>query len=135
MLARARCEKAQNSRTPGARQTRAGFEWPASDRPATCDVRRPTFDDRDVGGRTSNVEDADILADILGGDFAERFDRFELAQLREVVAACRESRSAAEAGKKLFAVSRQAKKTSNDTDRLAKYLAKFGLSFKAVSGP
>ena len=75
------------------------------------------------------------LADVLGADFAERYDRFELAQLREVVAACRESRTAAEAGKKLFAVSRKAKKTSNDTDRLAKYLAKFGLSFKAVSGP
>ena len=51
------------------------------------------------------------------------------------MAACRESRTAAEAGKRLFAVSRKAKKTSNDTDRLAKYLAKFGLSFKAVSGP
>ena len=79
--------------------------------------------------------DADPLADILGADFAECYDRFELAQLREVVAACRESRTAAEAGKRLFAVSRKAKKTSNDTDRLAKYLAKFGLSFKAVSGP
>ena len=79
--------------------------------------------------------DADPLADILGADFAERYDRFELAQLREVVAACRESRTAAEAGKKLFAVSRKAKKTSNDTDRLAKYLAKLGLTFKAVSRP
>jgi transcriptional regulatory protein RtcR len=50
-----------------------------------------------------------------------------------VVAVCRGSRSAAEAGKRLFAVSRKAKKTSNDTDRLAKYLAKFGLSFKALA--
>ena len=49
------------------------------------------------------------------------------------MAACRESRTAAEAGKKLFAVSRREKKTSNDTDRLAKYLAKFGLSFRALS--
>ena len=80
------------------------------------------------------VEDAGILAEILGEDFADRFDRFELAQLREVVAACRESRTAAEAGKRLFAVSRRAKKTSNDTDRLAKYLAKFGLSFKTLAG-
>ena len=101
--------------------------------PERGDVRRPTFDGRDVGSRTSNVEDADILAEILGTDFAERFDRFELAQLREVAAACRESRTAAEAGKRLFAVSRKAKKTSNDTDRLAKYLAKFGLSFKALA--
>ena len=78
---------------------------------------------------------ADPLATILGDNFAEHYDRFDLAQLREVVAVCRESRTASEAGKKLFAVSRAAKKTANDTDRLAKYLAKFGLSFKAVSGP
>lgn len=76
---------------------------------------------------------ADPLADILGNGYETKFDRFELAQLREVAAACRESRTAAEAGKRLFAVSRKAKKTSNDTDRLAKYLAKFGLSFKALA--
>lgn len=33
---------------------RVGKVW--RERPATCDVRRPTFDNRDVGGRTSNVE-------------------------------------------------------------------------------
>ena len=76
---------------------------------------------------------ADPLADILGNGYETKFDRFELAQLREVAAACRESRSAAEAGKKLFAVSRAAKKTSNDSDRLAKYLATFGLSFKTLA--
>ena len=76
---------------------------------------------------------ANPLAAILGEDFAERYDRFDLAQLREVVAVCRESRTAAEAGKKLFAVSRAAKKTANDTDRLAKYLARFGLTFKALA--
>jgi transcriptional regulatory protein RtcR len=87
-----------------------------------------------AGERGSRTGGAIDLADLLGADFAERYDRFELAQLREVVAACRESRTAAEAGKKLCAVSRKAKKTSNDTDRLAKYLAKFGLSFKNLSG-
>ena len=73
------------------------------------------------------------LAEVLGEDFRERYDRFDLAQLREVVAVCRESRTAAEAGKKLFSVSRAAKKSANDTDRLAKYLARFGLSFKSLS--
>ena len=76
---------------------------------------------------------ADPLAGLLGEGYEDKFDRFDLAQLREVVEACRESRTAAEAGKKLFAVSRLAKKTANDSDRLAKYLAKFGLSFKAVA--
>ncbi|MBQ6924984.1 MAG: hypothetical protein IJQ73_10115 [Kiritimatiellae bacterium] len=32
--------------------------------------------------------------------------------------------------KRLFAVSRLEKKSSNDTDRLAKYLTKFGLRFR-----
>ena len=81
----------------------------------------------------SRTAAADPLAEILGNGYETKFDRFELAQLREVVATCRASRSAAEAGKRLFAVSRKAKKTSNDTDRLAKYLAKFGLSFKALA--
>ena len=31
--------------------------------------------------------------------------------------------------------SRPAKKTVNDSDRLAKYLAQFGLSFKALGAP
>jgi transcriptional regulatory protein RtcR len=35
-----------------------------------------------------------------------------------------------EAGKKLFAVSRKQRNTTNDSDRLGKYLEKFGLSFQ-----
>ena len=67
-------------------------------------------------------------------DAAKRFDRFDLAQLREVAAVCRESRTLTEAGKKLFAVSRQDKRSVNDADRLSKYLARFGLDFRSVSG-
>lgn len=69
------------------------------------------------------------LAALLGPDYAGRFDYFELIQLQEVVKVCRTSRSMADAGKKLFAVSRKAKKSSNDSDRLSKYLAHFGLDF------
>ena len=72
---------------------------------------------------------------LLGKDAEERFDLFDLAQLREVVAVCRASRTLGEAGKKLFAVSRQNRRSVNDSDRLRKYLARFGLDFKAVQGP
>ena len=82
--------------------------------------------------KTRLVETQPDLADLLGPDYAERFDYFELAQLREVVKVCRASRSLADAGKKLFAVSRKAKKSSNDSDRLSKYLAHFGIDFHAV---
>ena len=76
-----------------------------------------------------SVGDA-ALAGILGKDYAERYDSFDLAQLAHVVAVCRSSVSAADAAKKLFAVSRKAKKSSNDSDRLSKYLSRFGLKFK-----
>jgi len=39
----------------------------------------------------------------------------------------------AEAGRRLFAVSRVKKKTGNDSDRVRKYLAKFGLTFEGVT--
>ena len=40
--------------------------------------------------------------------------------------------TAAEAAKKLFAVSRTAKKSNNDSDRLTKYLSRFGVKFKDI---
>lgn len=72
------------------------------------------------------------MAELLGKDYASRFDAFELAQLSYVVKVCRESKTMADAAKKLFAVSRLSKKSSNDTDRLSKYLARFGLKFKEL---
>ena len=76
-----------------------------------------------------SVGDA-ALTGLLGKGYAERYDSFDLAQLAHVVAVCRRSLSAADAAKKLFAVSRKAKKSSNDSDRLSKYLSRFGLKFK-----
>ena len=70
------------------------------------------------------------LSALLGKDFRERYDEFDLVQLRHVVAVCRGSASAADAARRLYAVSMQAKKSSNNSDRLSKYLARFGLKFK-----
>ena len=68
----------------------------------------------------------------LGENVNEKYDRFDLAQLAEVIRVCRESDSMSDAAKKLFAVSRKAKSSSNDSDRLSKYLAKFSLKFKEI---
>ena len=57
------------------------------------------------------------------------FDRYQLAA---VLTICRQSASLSEAGRKLFAVSRQQKKQPNDADRLRKYLARFDLSWDAI---
>lgn len=78
------------------------------------------------------VPGASGLAALLGDDFATRHDTFDLVQLEYVIGVCKTSATAAEAAKRLFAVSRLAKKTANDTDRLSKYLARFGLKFREL---
>ena len=59
-------------------------------------------------------------------------DRFDQATLAEVVRICRASSSLSEAGRKLFAVSRESKAKPNDADRLRKYLARFDLSWNQL---
>ncbi len=76
--------------------------------------------------------DANHLADLLGADGFARLDPFDRAQLSEVVRVCRHSASLSAAGRELFAVSRQSRRSTNDADRLRKYLMKFGLSFDEV---
>ncbi|MCO4743809.1 MAG: RNA repair transcriptional activator RtcR [Proteobacteria bacterium] len=77
------------------------------------------------------VTQRDVVYEVMG-DLADEMDRFDRAQMAEVITVCRASRSLSEAGRMLFAVSRQRKKSSNDADRLRKYLAKWGLSFDEV---
>jgi transcriptional regulatory protein RtcR len=60
-------------------------------------------------------------------------DEFDRVQLEAVIAICRESDSLSAAGRRLFAVSRQEKASSNDADRLRKYLGRFGLDWAAVN--
>jgi transcriptional regulatory protein RtcR len=68
----------------------------------------------------------------LVGDLANRIDPFDRVQLAEVIRVCRNSRSASDAGRTLFAVSRLKKASANDADRLRKYLARFGTQFDAI---
>lgn len=74
----------------------------------------------------------ETLERIIGMKRLVELDRFDRAQLADVVAVCRASRSLSEAGRELFAVSRQRKKQINDADRLRKYLAGFGLRWEDV---
>ena len=68
-----------------------------------------------------------LLEELLGKERLAEIDAFDRVQLAEVVRICRRSRSLAEAGRELFAVSRLRKKQPNDADRIRKYLARFGL--------
>ena len=67
---------------------------------------------------------------MLNRDSVERsLDRFERVQLEEVLRVCAASPSLSAAGRALFASSRAEKHSSNDADRLRKYLARHGLRF------
>ncbi|QXH52124.1 RNA repair transcriptional activator RtcR [Pseudomonas fakonensis] len=66
---------------------------------------------------------------------AEReLDLFDQLQLQAVLQVCRGAASLSEAGRQLFAVSRQEKEKPNDADRLRKYLARFDLDWKRIKG-
>jgi transcriptional regulatory protein RtcR len=66
------------------------------------------------------------------GEAAATLDRFDRVQLEDVLTVCAQVRSLSEAGRALFAGSRERKASSNDADRLRKYLARFGLSFATL---
>ncbi|WP_084720277.1 RNA repair transcriptional activator RtcR [Vibrio neptunius] len=59
----------------------------------------------------------------------EQLDQFDANQLNFVLSVCRRHSSMASAGRELFNVSRTLKAQTNDSSRLQKYLAKFGLKW------
>jgi transcriptional regulatory protein RtcR len=75
----------------------------------------------------------DTLATLLDPDQLSLIDPFDRVQLGEVIRVCRASRSLSEAGRTLFAASRARRASSNDADRLRKYLARFDLDWAAVA--
>jgi transcriptional regulatory protein RtcR len=74
----------------------------------------------------------DGLERLLPAEALARMDLFDRMQLAAVVGVCARSASLSDAGRRLFNVSRERKRSSNDADRLRKYLAKLGLSWEAV---
>ena len=72
------------------------------------------------------------MVQLLGEDYESRYDLFDIMQLTDVVEVCHGCATLSEAGRKLFAVTRQAKASPNDADRLKKYLAHFNLTFQDV---
>ena len=69
---------------------------------------------------------------VLSSEARAQIDPFDLAQLDYVLSICRESKTLSDAGRKLFAISRESKAKANDADRLKKYLARFDLSWDDV---
>lgn len=78
-------------------------------------------------------QESDISLDnFLSKDAISEIDQFDRLQLTEVIKVCRGSRSIAEAGRTLFQASRIRRSSTNDSDRVRKYLSKFGLDWNGV---
>ena len=82
---------------------------------------------------TSMDQTDDSLENLLGEQVLQTIDPFDQVQLAYVLEACRTSRSISEAGRKLFAASRMKRASTNDADRLRKYLGRFGLVWEQVA--
>ncbi len=85
---------------------------------------------------TTPVQDVaeDWCARVLPPSRLAELDRFDRVQLADVLEVCVRSRSLAEASRALFARSRARKQSSNDSDRLRKYLTRFDLTWEKVCG-
>ncbi|MCZ7450254.1 RNA repair transcriptional activator RtcR [Agrobacterium rhizogenes] len=84
------------------------------------------------GGASQHAVSDSKLIDLLGVGAVARLDLFDIAQLSAVLEICRLHNTASAAGRVLFASSRLNKRSSNDADRVTKYLARFGLKFADV---
>lgn len=61
-------------------------------------------------------------------------DLFDRTQLAYVVDICQLSRSLSDAGRRLFGAPRTKKTSTNDADRLRKYLRRFGIEWAQIAG-
>lgn len=74
-----------------------------------------------------------LLPDIMPASDIAKLDEFDQHQLNHVIQICRQHHSMASAGRALFNVSRLQKASNNDSSRLQKYLAKFGIQWERIA--
>ena len=80
---------------------------------------------------SSSHEDSVLLRFLDDTRIAE-IDPFDRVQLEHALHVVLRARSLSDAGRVLFAASRQKRTSTNDADRLRKYLARFGIEWSAV---
>lgn len=80
--------------------------------------------------REAKVNHGDFDRDFLNrlGVNPNEIDLFDLSQLTTVLTTIKNSKNLAAAGRELFACTRMNKRSTNDSDRIRKYLARFGIS-------
>ena len=85
---------------------------------------------RSIDDVVSSEPGVDQLSQYFDREAIAAMDRFDRAQLSDVLSVCAESKSLSAAGRTLFQASRERKASKNDADRLRKYLARFGLKWQ-----
>lgn len=99
----------------------------------TVDVADEEIERLRTAWQTGALEADEVLVHrVLGAEATATLDRFDRLQLAGVLRICHQARTLSDAGRLLFAASRQQKKTTNDADRLRKYLARFGLDWSQL---
>jgi transcriptional regulatory protein RtcR len=89
---------------------------------------------RNLWSKSASSEDENYLEEILGAGEARVLDLFDRMRLAGVIKIASKSRTLSEAGRILFVNSREKKNSSNDADRLRKYLARFGVAWETLHG-
>jgi transcriptional regulatory protein RtcR len=84
--------------------------------------------------RSSDAKSFPLLQQLLNSEQLAGIDLFDRLQLESILAVCRQCRSLSDAGRQLFDVSRTARTSTNDADRLRKYLTRFGISWPKIHG-
>lgn len=70
-----------------------------------------------------------IIEEILGTGSCDSIDYYDQLKLASLIEVCKNSNSMAEAGRKLFNISRSEKKSNNDSHRVKQLLDKYGIKF------
>lgn len=77
-------------------------------------------------------EEDPYLKSLLGSGYTARMDAIEIATLTYVLNICKTCSSAAEAGRKLYNITREGRSVHNDSDRIAKFLKAYNLKFSQL---
>ncbi len=86
----------------------------------------------DWQSKPESLTSESILPKLFDKEQREQLDLFDRAQLEFVLQIAKQSPTLSEAGRKLYAVSRQKRKDSNDADRLRKFLLRFDLNWRSI---
>ena len=76
-----------------------------------------------------------LLARFFSDEQLTEIDLFDQLQLAQVLELCLECQTLSEAGRRLYNASRARRRSTNDADRIRKYLARFGLTWQRFTEP